>query len=116
VTAEPGDPGHDNIHPQHPRNNEGVCTTCHVAGSVERLRLPGGRTTTLDYAYRLCAQCHYAQVNDWAAGAHGKRLVGWAGRRVVMSCADCHDPHRPGVESRLPFAGPRIRRTSGGAP
>ena len=116
LTARRGEPGHDNIRPQHPRFSEGACTTCHVTGAVERLALAGGARTTLDHAYRLCAQCHFAQVNAWAAGAHGKRLVAWGGRRVVMSCADCHDPHRPGVEPRLPFPGPRIRRTSGGSP
>ena len=48
------------------------------------------------------------QVDAWAGGAHGKRLDGWQGRRVVMGCADCHDPHRP-ASSR---ASPSARRTS----
>jgi hypothetical protein len=111
LTPQRGDSGHNNIRPLHPKYAAGACATCHVTGAVERLALPGGATTTLDHAYRLCAQCHFAQVNAWAAGAHGKRLIAWGGRRVVMSCTDCHDPHRPGVESRLPFAGPRIRRS-----
>lgn len=114
--ARNGEPGHDNIQPEHPAFSAGVCATCHVSGAVDRLALAGGATATLDHAYRLCAQCHFAQADAWAAGAHGKRLVGWAGRRVVMSCADCHDPHRPGAEPRLPFPGPSIRRTSGGGP
>jgi len=113
LTARGSAPAHANVQPLHPRFAEGVCTTCHVTGSVERLALAGGTTTSLDHAYRLCAQCHFSQVNAWAAGAHGKRLVAWGGRRVVMSCADCHDPHRPGLESRLPFPGPRIRQASG---
>lgn len=106
-------PAHDDVQPEHPRYAEGACTTCHVAGAVDRLALPGGATTSLDHAYRLCAQCHFSQANAWAAGAHGKRLIAWGGRRVVMSCPACHDPHGPGVESRLPFAGPRIRQSSG---
>jgi hypothetical protein len=31
--------------------------------------------------------------------------VGWSGRRVVVGCADCHDPHRPATETRPPMAG-----------
>ncbi len=116
ASARPGESRHENIRPEHPRLAEGACPTCHVLGAVERLSLAGGAATTLDHAYRLCAQCHAFQVRDWAAGAHGKRLMAWGGRRVVMSCADCHDPHRPGLEPRLPFPGPRIRRTAGGGP
>lgn len=116
TTQTPGAaPAHGNIEARHPQYASGACPTCHVAGAVDHLTLPGGASTTLDHSYQLCAQCHFSQVNSWAAGAHGKRLVAWGGRRVVMSCADCHDPHRPGLEPRLPFAGPRIRRTSGGS-
>ena len=107
-------PAHDNIEPRHPQYAQGACGTCHVSDAVDQLRLPGGASTTLDHPYQLCAQCHFSQVNTWAAGAHGKRLVAWGGRRVVMSCPDCHDPHRPALEPRLPFAGPRIRTASGG--
>jgi len=113
VKPQRGERFHGNIRLQHPSVAGGACTACHIAGAVDRLALADGDTATLDQAYRLCAQCHFAQANAWAAGAHGKRLVAWGGRRVVMNCTDCHDPHRPGVESRLPFAGPRIRRTSG---
>ncbi len=116
VTVRPDEPRHDNIRPEHPRFAEGACATCHVSSSVERLALAGGETATLDHAYRLCAQCHFSQARDWAAGAHGKRLVAWGARRVVMSCTECHDPHRPGLEPRLPFPGPRIRRAAGGSP
>jgi hypothetical protein len=70
---------------------------------VGRLRLEAGGTASRDHAYRLCAQCHFRQVESWAYGAHGKRLVGWRGRRVVMGCADCHDPHRPATVPRRPM-------------
>ena len=41
------------------------------------------------------------QASDWAAGAHGKRVGGWAPPRVVAGCPAGHDPHRPAWETRL---------------
>lgn len=99
---------HQNVQPLHPAETAAACATCHDARNVERLLLRGGETATLDEAYRLCAQCHFGQVEAWAGGAHGKRLDGWRGRRVVMGCADCHDPHRPALAPRIPMAGPRL--------
>jgi hypothetical protein len=96
---------HQNIQPAHPEQTGAQCLTCHASADVGLLRLEGGGTTEIDHAYRLCAQCHFQQVDSWAYGAHGKRLVGWRGRRVVMTCADCHDPHRPATERRPPMAG-----------
>lgn len=108
ITPDRTDDAHDDIQPVHPSETGAVCTTCHVADSVELLALPGERTASLDHAYRLCAQCHASETEAWAAGIHGKRLEGWHGRRVVMNCADCHDPHRPALETRIPYPGPRI--------
>ena len=103
--AEEGEGIHQNIQPVHPAQTGAQCLTCHVADDVGRLRLERGGSTSIDHAYELCAQCHFRQVESWAFGAHGKRLVGWRGRRVVMSCADCHNPHRPATEPRMPMAG-----------
>lgn len=104
---------HQNIKVSHPRQTGGTCSTCHSADNVELLALKNGERATLDHTYRLCAQCHFSQAEAWAAGAHGKRLDGWQGRRVLMGCADCHDPHHPALEPRVPFRGPRIERTRG---
>lgn len=104
---------HRNIQPLHPKELGAHCSNCHSTDNVERLALRNGETVSIDEAYRLCAQCHVRQVNDWAAGAHGKRLDGWRGRRVVMACADCHDPHRPATEARIPFRPPRLERPRG---
>ncbi|HEY0996615.1 MAG TPA: hypothetical protein VGD77_11545, partial [Gemmatimonadaceae bacterium] len=101
---------HRNIQPVHPREGKPGCGACHAPDDVERLALPNGERVSLDDAYRLCAQCHNAQVAAWRGGAHGKRLDGWRGRRVVMGCAECHDPHRPAAEPRLPFRAPRLYR------
>jgi len=106
---------HQNVQPVHPKQTGALCSTCHAADNVELLALESGERTTVDNSYRLCAQCHFAQVNAWAAGAHGKRLDGWQGRRAVMGCADCHDPHQPAVEPRIPFRAPQIERTRGPA-
>ena len=86
------------------------------ADDVELLALKSGERATLDESYRLCAQCHFAQAEAWAGGAHGKRLDGWQGRRVVMACADCHDPHKPAVQPRIPFRAPQIERTRSHGP
>jgi hypothetical protein len=107
---------HQNIKPIHPAQTGAACSTCHAPDNVELLALKSGDRATLDHAYRLCAQCHFSQAEAWAGGGHGKRLDGWQGRRVVMGCADCHDPHKPAIESRLPFGGPQLQRPRGNAP
>jgi hypothetical protein len=104
---------HQNIKVVHPRQTGGTCATCHAPDNVELLNLKSGERATLDHTYRLCAQCHFSQANAWAGGAHGKRLDGWQGRRVLAGCADCHDPHKPALEPRIPFRAPRIERTGG---
>jgi hypothetical protein len=108
VTPQREVDAHGNIQPEHPSAVGSVCSTCHVSSAVQELRLNTGETVTLDHAYRLCAQCHFQQAEAWAAGGHGKRLYGWQGRRVVMNCADCHDPHKPGAPQRNPYPGPQL--------
>jgi hypothetical protein len=107
---------HQNVQPTHPKQTGARCSTCHAADDVEQLTLLNGERATLDESYRLCAQCHVAQVDAWAHGAHGKRLDGWRGTRVVMGCADCHDPHQPALVPRLPFRPPRIERIQESSP
>ncbi|HSR42004.1 MAG TPA: hypothetical protein VLL48_07530 [Longimicrobiales bacterium] len=107
---------HHDIKPAHPRETGADCSTCHSQTDVARLRLEPEGTASLDHAYRLCARCHQPQVTWWANGAHGKRLVAWRGRRVVTSCTDCHDPHQPAAERRVPYPGPEIPRTRGRRP
>lgn len=102
---------HQNIRVEHPQQTGALCSTCHSPDNVESLALKSGERASLDHAYRLCAQCHFRQAESWAGGAHGKRLDGWQGRRVVMGCADCHNPHHPQTDPRIPFRAPRIERT-----
>ena len=107
---------HENIKPRHPAQTGGACSTCHSSGNVELLALKSGERATLDHTYRLCAQCHFSQAEAWAGGGHGKRLDGWQGRRVLMGCADCHDPHKPAIEPRIPFRAPQLQRVPGRHP
>jgi len=107
---------HQNIKPIHPAQTGAACSTCHAPDNVEYLALKSGERATLDHAYRLCAQCHFSQADAWAGGGHGKRLDGWQGRRVVMGCGDCHDPHKPTLEPRIPFRAPQLQRPRGDAP
>ncbi len=102
---------HPKLKPVHPAQTGAACSTCHAPDNVELLALKSGERATLDHTYRLCAQCHFEQAKAWAGGAHGKRLDGWQGRRVVLGCADCHDPHAPAIGSRIPFRAPRLERT-----
>jgi hypothetical protein len=97
---------HQDIPTTHPFEARGSCAVCHARADVARLVLQSGESATLDQSYRLCAQCHSMEAEAWAGGGHGKRLVGWRGPRVVMGCADCHDPHAPSTPRRIPFAGP----------
>jgi hypothetical protein len=101
---------HENIQPVHPKQTGALCSTCHAEENVELLVLKSGERASVDESYRLCGQCHFAQADAWAAGGHGKRLDGWEGRRIVMACTDCHDPHNPGVQPRIPFRAPQLER------
>lgn len=102
---------HQDIQPVHPAEVNAECRACHVVDDPGWLTLAGADPVPLNEAFRLCAQCHFLEVEAWAGGAHGKRLDGWRGPRVVMSCTDCHNPHSPGIPTRIPFPGPRVPRT-----
>jgi hypothetical protein len=79
-----------------------TCATCHAPDAPDSLRTLQRAAVGFDHAYQVCAQCHTRQVDDWAAGAHGKRAGGWAPPRVVFACPQCHDPHQPRWDTRWP--------------
>jgi len=79
------------------------CESCHnLNAETDSLHSLRGEAIAFDHSYQLCAQCHSKQLTDWAGGAHGKRLGGWAPPRVVQNCTGCHDPHNPRFHSRWP--------------
>lgn len=102
---------HTDLRVVHPGETGSTCATCHAPENPELLALGTRQRVTLDHAHELCATCHFSQVESWTGGAHGKRLDGWQGRRVVMGCAECHDPHAPALETRMPFRPPRLHRS-----
>ncbi|SDP50024.1 hypothetical protein SAMN05660330_02970 [Desulforhopalus singaporensis] len=79
-----------------------VCIDCHSPEQRDYLEDKKGRKIDFDHSYDLCGQCHFRQKRDWIGGAHGKRVVNWAGDRVVYNCTTCHDPHSPRFEKRFP--------------
>ena len=79
-----------------------TCLTCHAPQALDSLRTLQGTTVGFDHSYQVCAQCHARPAADWAGGAHGKRVGGWAPPRVVQACTQCHDPHQPRWDTRWP--------------
>lgn len=93
-----------------------ACGSCHTPRDPAALAVPAvatpsdtsagpdgdGEVWPLEHSYRVCGTCHFGELRDWAGGAHGKRLVGWSGPRIVAPCTACHDPHEPGLPQRLP--------------
>ncbi len=89
------------------------CATCHRYEDLKDLRLIDGEPIDFDHSYLVCAQCHSQRARDWAGGAHGKRLGGWRGERVIENCTGCHDPHDPAFPRRMPSTYPQVPRTGG---
>lgn len=106
----PSRSAHLSVTLSHPGGADRNCFTCHAPENPGSLVLRDGGHATLDEAYLLCRGCHYRQGEDWANGAHGKRLGGWAGERTILSCTGCHDPHDPGFPVRRPVTFPKIAR------
>lgn len=93
---------HWDIELKHAASSTMECTTCHTANDMNKLHSLSGDAIDIDHSYKVCAQCHSTQYNDWKLGAHGKRLGGWAPPRVSNTCVNCHNPHKPGFDSRYP--------------
>ena len=87
---------------------EGIkqCDTCHNLADMDRLFLVKGDAVSFNDSPKLCGQCHSEKLRDWKTGAHGKHVGNWNGNKTRYSCADCHDPHRPGWQPMSTVAAP----------
>ena len=93
---------HWNVKLQHAPESVMSCATCHDPADTNRLRTVAGAPVAVDRSHQVCSQCHSRQAADWAGGAHGKRLGGWAPPRVAKTCVECHNPHTPAWDRRIP--------------
>lgn len=82
------------------------CLNCHHTRDRDSLTDGRGATVATDEAHRMCATCHAQVHRDFLHGAHGKRVGGHSGTRVVQRCAVCHDPHAPAILPRKPMPPP----------
>ncbi|MFD2726323.1 multiheme c-type cytochrome [Hyunsoonleella rubra] len=78
------------------------CATCHNGEDMNALNTLTGNKVDFNKSYKLCAQCHSSQFEDWKGGAHGKKVAGWAPPRASYTCVNCHNPHDPSFKSRWP--------------
>ncbi len=78
------------------------CTTCHNGNNMNNLNTITGKNVDFNLSFKVCAQCHSSQFEDWKGGAHGKKVAGWPPPRASMTCVNCHDPHKPNFETRWP--------------
>ena len=92
------------------------CLTCHHSEDRDSLASLKIQPISFDESFLLCGQCHFERQRDFFSGAHGKRLGGWQGERLVEACTGCHDPHKPAIAPRKPFAPPALRAGLSAAP
>jgi hypothetical protein len=101
---------HKEISLNHANKDVMNCKTCHNEKETWNLHMLNGDDVSLNHPYKLCSQCHFQQVEDWSNGAHGKRVGGWHGQRVIKNCTDCHNPHKPQFHKQMPKVIPNFLR------
>lgn len=102
MTGANGQKAHWDIKINHAALETMDCATCHNPDNMNTLKSLTGVDIDINLSYKLCAQCHSKQFEDWKGGAHGKKVAGWAPPRASMTCVNCHNPHNPGFETRWP--------------
>lgn len=102
----PGQDAHWDVAIHHAGDME--CFSCHKKEDPNQLVSVVDNNATLDTAYLHCGSCHKDELESWLGGAHGKRLTGWNGVRIVKNCTGCHNPHAPARGTMLPVAQPTI--------
>jgi len=102
----PGQDAHWDVVVHHAADME--CFSCHKKEDPSRLVSVVDKEARLETAYLHCGSCHKDQFKSWLGGAHGKRLTGWNGVRIIKNCTACHNPHTPARATTLPIAQPTI--------
>ena len=102
----PGKDAHWDVELHHAGDMD--CFACHKKEDPAHLVSVIDQDATLETAYLHCGSCHKDQFNSWLGGAHGKRVTGWNGVRIIKNCAGCHTPHAPARGTPLPVAQPTI--------
>jgi hypothetical protein len=97
-----GKKSHWNIEMKHANAQTMNCNTCHNENNMDELHSFTNARISFNNSYQLCAQCHQQQYKDWAGGAHGKRVGGWAKPVVKNTCTNCHNPHSPSFPHKYP--------------
>ena len=100
--ADLGKKAHWDIKLNHAASDVMNCTTCHSENNMDVLHSVTNKAYDFNNSFKVCAQCHQEKHKDWAGGAHGKRIGGWATPVVKKTCVNCHDPHSPSFSKRLP--------------
>ncbi len=93
---------HWDIELVHANENTMNCATCHNGVDMDNLNTLTGNAVDFNRSFKLCAQCHSSQFEDWKGGAHGKNIGGWAKPRAAMTCVNCHNPHQPQIAPAWP--------------
>lgn len=89
-----------------------TCYACHNPSHMDTLRLADGSAVEYRDVMNLCSQCHGAQADAFAHGAHGGMNGFWdltRGPQQRNNCIDCHDPHAPSFPKMIPTFKPRDR-------
>ena len=102
----PGQDAHWDIAIHHAGDMD--CFSCHKKEDPTKLVSVVDKDARLETSYLHCGSCHKDQFQSWLGGAHGKRLTGWNGVRIVKNCAGCHNPHAPARPKVMPVAQPTV--------
>lgn len=90
-------------------NDRFWCTACHDGKGMDFLASKDGRRIDMDHGYLHCGECHFKAHKDWEYGVHGLRVGMWQGTRVLRTCTECHDAHRPQIALETPVPAPEVR-------
>ena len=97
-----GKKAHWDIKMKHANEKTMNCATCHNGEDMDNLKTLTDTKVDFNNSYLVCSQCHTKEFKDWKGGAHGKKIASWAPPRLSNTCVNCHNPHDPHFESRLP--------------